>query len=405
MQRNKTLTALAALAGAASLMALAPAATAQVRAPGEPPRPETAEAGLWQLLEEAEIQARRRSDLNTDPALNAYVSGLTCKIAADHCDDIRVYVMDRPIFNASAGANGYVEVWSGLMLRAETEDELAFVLGHEIAHFLEEHSYESLRRQKIVSNAMTVVSLGVGAAGVYYQVDVSGVIDAVYLAGISSFFSYSQGQESQADQIGLEIADKVGFDPSGGAAIWKNLQAETKQSSFRRVRNAEASGSAFRTHPLTETRVKDLTDQAKTLGEEGISQEDRLRYRAIIRPHLAGWIEDEHRHRDFGRLLHLLDRLGRDGEDLGVINYHKGEVYRRRREDGDDLLALNAYRAATAHPDVPVAAFRELGDLENRAGNKIAARDALNKYRELAPQADDLWIIEDQLARLEGDAV
>lgn len=391
------------MAAAASLLALAPLAQAQVRAPGEPPRPETAEAGLWAMFEEAETQARRRSDRNNDPALNAYVSDLTCRIAADHCRDIRVYVMDRPVFNATAAANGYVEVWSGLMLRAETEDELAFVIGHEVAHFLEEHSYERLRQQKIVSNALTVFSLGVGAAGLYYQVDVSAVIDAAYLAGVSGVFAYSQTQESQADQLGLQIADKVGFDASAGPSIWLNLQAENKESSFRRVRNAEASGSAFRTHPLTETRVKTLSEQARELGVRGATREDRLRYRAIIRPYLAEWIEDEHRNRDFGRLLHLLERLGRDGEDLGLINYHKAEVYRRRREEGDDVLALSAYRAAATHSDVPVVAFRELGDLEIRAGNKAAARDALNKYRELAPEADDLWIIEDQLARLERD--
>lgn len=400
MKPNRSIIALAC---AVSLLTIGSAAQAQVRAPGEAPQAETAEAGLWGLSEQAETQARRRGDRNTDEALNAYVSQLACRIAADHCGDVRVYVMDRPFLNASAAPNGYVEVWSGLLLRAETEDELAFVLGHEIGHFLEEHSFERLRRQKLVSNTLMVVSLGVGAAGVYYQVDVSAVIDAAYLSGISGLFAYNQSQEMQADQLGLEIANKVGFDASAGSSIWLNQRAETAASSFRRVRNAEAFGSAFQTHPLTETRVQALTDQGKALGMAGTTREDRVRYRAIIRPHLSAWIEDEHRHRDFGRLLHLLDRLGKDGEDLGLINYHKGEVYRRRREEGDEVLAVAAYRAAVAYADAPTAAFRELGGLEDRAGNKSAARDALNKYRELAPDADDLWIVEDQLARLEGD--
>ncbi|GAA0390462.1 hypothetical protein GCM10009093_16340 [Brevundimonas terrae] len=56
-----------------------------------------------------------------------------------------------------------------------------------------------------------------------------------------------------------------------------------------------------------------------------------------------------------------------------------------------------------AHADVPVAAYRELGALEARLGNGAAARTAFNTYRELAPQADDLWIVEDQISRLEGD--
>ena len=380
-------------------------AAVQVRAPGEPPKPETAEAGLWGLFDRTEIAARARADLNRDPELNAYVSQLTCRLAGDHCSDIRVYVMDRPVLNAGAGANGYVEVWSGLMLRASTEDELAFVLGHEIAHFLEEHSYETLRRQKIISNTVMVVGFGAAAAGVYYQVDVGDLIDAVYLAGVSNFFAFSQGQESQSDRMGLELAHKAGFDASAGAMIWRNQKEETAASSFRRVRMSDASGSAFRTHPLTQVRIGALETQAKQVGFAGTTLEDRQHYRTIIRPHLQQWLEDEHRHRDFGRLLHLLDRLAADDEDLGVINYHRGETYRRRREGGDDLLSANAYRVAVQYADAPVAAYRELGNLEARLGNADAARNAFNQYIALAPQADDLWIVEDQLSRLEGDSI
>lgn len=404
MSRPDLLKRLAGGASALVLMAsVSPALATQVRAPGEPPAANTAEAGLWGVSEETETYARRRGDRNNDPALNAYVSGLTCRVAGPHCKDIRVYVMDRPVFNAMAMPNGYVEVWSGLMLRASTEDELAFVLGHEVAHFLEEHSFERMRSLKNTSTALLVFSLGAAATGVYYQVDVSALIDAVYLSSMAAYMGYNQSHEAQSDQMGLDMVHGLGLDASAGAAIWENVKAETAASSFRRVRNTEAFGSAFRTHPLTIERIAALGAQAKALGFDGTTLEDRKRYRAIIRPYLADWIEDEHRHRDFGRLLHLLERLGADGDDLGVINYHKGEVYRRRREEGDDLLAANAYRAAVAHADVPVAAYRELGALEAKLGNGAAARTAFNTYRELAPQADDLWIVEDQISRLEGD--
>ena len=394
-----------AVGGVAALTLVLGASTAlaQVRAPGEPPRPNTAEAGLWGIAEETETYTRRRGDRNTDPALNAYVQELTCKVAGDHCGDIRVYVMNRPVFNATAMPNGAVEVWSGLMLRASTEDELAFVLGHEVAHFLEEHTYERMRTQKLTNNALLVFSMGAVAAGVYYQVDVSELIDAVYLSSMAAFMGYNQSQEAQSDRMGLDMIHDLGLDASAGASIWQNLTAENAASSFRSVRRSEAYGSAFRTHPLTADRIASLSRQADELGYKGATREDRLRYRAIIRPHLAAWIEDEHRHRDFGRLLHLLDRLSEDGEDLGLLSYHKGEVYRRRRQEGDDLLAVNAYRAAVRHADAPVAAHRELGTLEARLGNHAAARDAFKTYISLAPQADDLWIVEDQLSRLEGD--
>lgn len=402
MQRTNRKALLGALS-ALALTAVAMPAAAQVRAPGEPPLANTAEAGLWGMFERAEIEARKRGDLNKDPALNAYVSDLTCRLAADHCQDIRVYVMDRPILNAQAASNGYVEVWSGLMLRAETEDELAFVLGHEIAHFLEEHSYERLRAHRNAMTAAMVVSVAAAGVGAYYQVDVSGVIDAAYLGAVSTYFGFSRANESQSDEMGVGMAHKIGLDPASAANMWRNQQAETKASTFPRVRRSEAAGSVFRSHPLTQDRVSSLEAQAKVLGGKPATLENRKAYRAVIRPHLNSWIEDEHRHRDFGRLLHLLDRLGADGEDLGVINYQRGEVYRRRREEGDDLLAATAYRVAVAHADAPFAAYRELGTLEARMNNRDAARDAFNKYRQLAPDADDLWIVEEQLSRLEGD--
>ena len=400
--KPRSATTLAASASALVLLGMATPSLAQVRSPGEPPQANTAEAGLWGIAEQTEIYARRSGDLNKDAALNAYVSDLTCRIAAEHCKDIRVYVMDRPMFNAMAAPNGYVEVWTGLMLRASTEDELAFVLGHEVGHFLEEHGYERMRALKITGNVLMVFSLAAAGAGAYYQVDVSGLIDAVYLSSMAAYFGYSQANESQSDAMGLEMVHRMGLDTSAGALIWENQRAETAASSFRSVRRSEAYGSVFRTHPLTINRIEALNAQSKTLGSDGIGLEDRQRYRAIIRPYLSDWIEDEHRHRDFGRLLHLLERLGRDGEDLGVIQYHTGEVYRRRRGEGDELLAVNAYRAAVTHADVPVAAYRELGTLEARTGNPDAARTAFETYIQLAPEAEDLWVVEDQLSRLEG---
>ena len=388
-------------AGLVLCAALASPAWAQVRAPGKPPMANTAEAGLWDLSHRAEVQARARADLNRDPALNAWVSQMTCQIAGEHCADIRVSVMDRPVFNAMVMPNGFVEVWSGLMLRATTADELAFVLGHEVGHFLEEHSFERLRREKITQNVMLAVSLGAAAAGAYYQVDVSDLIDAVYLTGVSAHFAYSRAHESQSDQMGLDRVAALGLNPGAGRLIWENQLAETAASSFSRVRRAEAFGSAFRTHPLTAERVSALRAQGERLGVREVQVEDRRQYRAMIRPHLGHWIEDEHRHRDYGRLLHLLDRLGQDGEDLGLIFYHRGEVHRRRREAGDDLLAVAAYRVSVEHDDAPVEAWRELGTIEARLGNTAAARDAFSQYLNKAPTADDHWIIEDQLAQLE----
>ena len=101
---------------AVALLAAAPS-VAQQRMPGLAPSPESAEAGLWTASERAEQQARMSARLNADPVLNAYVRDLACEAAPEYCDELRVYVMDQPAFNAMAAPNGYLEIWSGLLLR------------------------------------------------------------------------------------------------------------------------------------------------------------------------------------------------------------------------------------------------------------------------------------------------
>lgn len=386
-------------AGLLLATACAGPALAQHRAPGLVPDPSSVEGGLWGVMQHAEEDAKHSADLNPDPALTAYVRGVACEIAAEYCGEIRVYVMDRPYLNASMAPNGYMEVWSGLLLRAENEAQLAFVLGHELGHFVENHTLERWNSQKAWATAAMVVSVGAGVAGAYYGVDMSGVGDLAYLAAVASVMNYSRAQETEADAIGFERMAAAGLEPTAAAAVWRQQQAETSASSFRSVRRSEAMGSVFRTHPLTAERVAALDALAR---DRPGGREERERYRAAIRPHLADWLADDLSRRDFNASLELTGRLERDGLDLGALEFHRGQILRQRREPGDLELALDAYRTATEYEDAPVAAWRELGDLEARLGTPEAARAAWRTYLERATTADDRWIVEDSLTALES---
>lgn len=361
--------------------------------------PSSIEAGLWSTSDRAERDARASAELNADTSLNGYVRSIMCSVAPEYCGEVRVYVMDRQIFNAQVAPNGYVEVWSGLLLRAQTDAELAFVLGHEISHYAENHTIERYNTLKTYQTIAMVVSLGAGLAGAYYGVDLSSVGDLAYLSAISAFFGYNRGQESEADALGLRRAAAAGYDPAAAAAIWRALQAETAASTFPSVRRSEAANSLFRTHPLTIERVANLDAEASRL--VGASRADRVRHRAAIRPFLSQWLEEELVRRDFGGLLLILDRLATEGEDLGVIDFFRGEAYRQRRGDGDLQKAVLAYRSAVDHDDAPSEAWRELGDAERKLGNVVEARAAWTRYLERAPDADDRWIVEDSLKSLE----
>jgi len=389
-------------------------AWAQARAAGLRPAPTTDEGGLWSASDKAESEARAKAELNTDPALNAYIRGVACKVAAAYCNDVRVYVMDRPFFNAQMAPNGYMEVWSGLLLRVTDEAELAFVLGHETGHYVNQHSLNAWRTAKARTNAAMALSVVVAAAGAAAGAgansastaqsinnSVNAMVDVIYLTAIATLFAFDREQESEADRLGFERAVAAGYDPKAGVTLWQALQAETASSDFPKVRKEETHASIFATHPVTAERVAALGALARGR-PAGTADPGRVRYRAAIRPHLGAWLKDELRRRDYGQTLHLIDRLAADGEDLGVLNFYKGEAFRRRRGDGDAALALDAYLASAKAADAPVAVWRELGDLQVKAGQTAAARTAYETYLAKAPAAQDRWLVEASLKKLTG---
>ncbi len=399
------------LAAVASLVYGAPAQAQRLA--GVRPDVASDEGGLWSESDKAESVARQSAELDRDPALTAYVGEVACKVARDHCADIRVYVMDRPIFNATMAPNGYTEVWSGSLLRVSDEAELAFILGHEISHFDRNHSVLSWRRKKSTSNAIMVLSAGVAVVGVAAASGAAtydgassimdatrGLINVVYLTGMASLFSYDRENELEADRLGLQRAAQAGYEPVAATAVWRAQMEETAASEFKRVRNSGARTNIFASHPVDAERMAALQDDLKALpatGEVGLA-----RYRAAIRPHLDAWLRDDLRRRDFGQTLHLIGRLAADGEDLGVLNFYRGEAYRQRRGEGDLAQARDAYLAAVAYPDAPVAVWRELGDLRRKESDTAGAKAAYETYLAKAPTAEDGWIVQDSLNSLKS---
>jgi predicted Zn-dependent protease len=241
-----------------------------------------------------------------------------------------------------------------------------------------------------------ILSVGASAAGAGYAGDL------IYLGTLASVFGYSREKETEADMIGFDHAAAAGYDVGAGAAIWTSLIAETRASDNPDVRRRETRGSIFATHPVSTERVQALQARATTHGPGG--ETFRERYRAAIRPHLDPWLRAELRRRDFGQTMHILDRLSAHGEDLGVVEYYRGEVNRIRRGNGDRDRARTHYLAAIAQPDAPAAAWRELGEIAARDGNNAEAAQLFATYLERAPDAEDRALVEARVAQISGGA-
>lgn len=145
--------------------------------PGYTPTEARDEQGLWQELKEMEVELNQSALLVRDPELNNYVQQIVCRVAGDYCNDFRVYIIRNPGFNASMTATGMMQVWTGLIVRAESSDEIAAVVGHEIAHYTRMHTLERFRRIKKSMTSGSVFDLGVSIlTGVSVPVDRKSVV-------------------------------------------------------------------------------------------------------------------------------------------------------------------------------------------------------------------------------------
>lgn len=376
---------------------------AQARPAGERPPVGSVEASIWDLSDKAEIEAKRAGQLITDPSLNRYVNDIKCKVAPEYCGDMRTYLMTRPAFNASMAPNGYMEIWSGLLLRADNEAQVAFVIAHEAGHFQENHSIEAWRNLRSRANWAMGLSIVAGVAGAPSYAG-----DLIYLGAIASVFGFSRENEGQADSIGFKRAVDAGYDPAQGGELWRLLIAETAASQFPDVRRREARSSIFNTHPVSIVRATTLDDMSRQANATATANAasprtwivGREAHRAAIRPFLGPWLRDELRRRDYGQTDDLIKRLKGLGTDLGVLTFYEAELLRLRRQPGDLDKALIAYQTASTHADAPPDTWRELGDGLARTGKKAEAAAALQTYLAKAPNASDRALVSARLDRL-----
>ncbi len=196
-----------------------------------------------------------------DPELAAYVDTIGQRLARHAPNrnvDYRFFVVDMEEPNAFALPGGYVYVTRGLLAISNSEDELAGVIGHEIAHVAARHYAQ---RDIAVKSAqvLSILALVVMAAGGARPI--VGPSDNVGGAGFYAAFSaYSRSQENEADEVGQELAARAGMDPEGLAEFLRAL-GNTVRLRFGAARYP----GWFDTHPTTPDRVANTSARAQML--------------------------------------------------------------------------------------------------------------------------------------------
>lgn len=156
--------------------------------------------------------------------------------------DWEVVVFESKDINAFALPGGNIGVFTGLLEITENQDQLAAVIGHEVAHVTEKHSVERMNQAYTAQAGVFVAgALGGGTAA-----------DAASILGEYGLLRpYGRRQESEADIVGLRYMASAGFDPRASVELWKNME-----------KNAGGGPPEFlSTHPSSSTRIQDLIKQ------------------------------------------------------------------------------------------------------------------------------------------------
>ena len=346
-------------------------------------RPDLAsdEGGLWALMDREETRLRRSSFVIREPVLRNYLSNLACKLAGEHCPDVRVYAVRTPLFNASMAPNGMMQVWTGLLLRVENEAQLAGVLGHEIGHYLQRHSVERLRDAQSRSAFMALLA-PFGVVGLVGQ-----------LGALAGMAAYSREHEREADRIGLALMSTAGHDPREAAKVWVNIRAELSAGP---AGDPAKRSVMFATHPGIEERQGQLEQMAD--GKSGSLGESE--YQAIVEPMLWDLLEDELKRAQYDESVVLLDRHCNKRPQRGDLRWFRGEARRLRAQGDDSERAVADFNAALLLDKPPAQAHRSLGFMYRQQGRKDDAIAAFTRYLEALPAAPDAGLVQSYLSEL-----
>jgi predicted Zn-dependent protease len=349
------------------------------------------ERGVWMEADERERMLRDSPLRIRADSLDRYIRDVLCReVGADRCQGVRVYVMEIPAFNASMMPNGCMEVWSGLLLRARSEAELAAVLGHEFGHFELRHSLMGFKAERATSNATAWLAL-LGA-----MTQTSTGYSRLSLLG--SLYRFTRNQEAAADLMGMRYMATSGYPAKAASEVWRQVMAEQDAVEIghgRKPKHYYAAGY-FDSHPSELSRALALdAAAAKTPGGNDARAED---YRQAIAPYLPKLLATQIKLNEVGGSDFILSSIAAQTGWTGELLFARAELYRARGNPRDLQMASIWFRDAKTAGYTAPELDRDLGLTLLRNGQTEEARQTLNAYLAAKPDAADAKMIQTLVA-------
>ncbi len=207
-----------------------------------------------------EVQAKEKVSNNS--AANTRVARVGKRIADAVGNELpgakwEFVVFESDDVNAFALPGGKVGVYTGLLKLAESDAELATVIGHEIGHVTARHGAERMSEAMVISGVGQMASTAVET-----KTDASKrqLFDLAYgaMASVGRTLPHSRANETEADRMGAIYAARAGYDPRASISFWQKMVAQKNSAPAQKEGAAGKFGALFSTHPPDEKRIADL---------------------------------------------------------------------------------------------------------------------------------------------------
>ena len=204
-------------------------------------------------------QLRQYGLLIEDPQINEFFSDMGYRLISHSDEPDRPYhfvVLNEPIINAFAAPGGVIALYSGMILVAEEESEIAGVLAHEVVHITQNHlerSFEEVRKLTIPLALLAVGLIVVGGVGA-----IAPALIGTQGLSAQSQINFTRHNEYEADRIGIQILVASNYNPHAMATMFAKLGRASRNFAIQ-------VPEYLRSHPITTTRIAEAKNRADSL--------------------------------------------------------------------------------------------------------------------------------------------
>ena len=231
-------------------------------------------------------QMRAYELLVEDPLINGFFSDMGYNLVSSSDKPGATFtfvILDQSVINAFAAPGGIVALHSGLILLADTQDEVAGVLSHEIAHVTQLHMYRAFEKGKTMNILAMLAMMGMILVAGGNGEAITGAVMGAQAVAQQAQINFTRHNEVEADRVGIRTLAASGYDPQGMADFFEKMGGSSRA-------NGEGPPEFLRTHPVSVNRIAEAENRIQNLAPV-VPDEGRQFY--IVQARLRALLEKD----------------------------------------------------------------------------------------------------------------